>query len=827
MLDTQVYPSILASVLAHADRGALLALRGVSKDLRARADAHLASHLCMYIDDAPADRVCELVTAPHGRIPALFPRRESWVDGPSPAAQEQRARVLAAVARTRILDIVVASYSAAHREGAWADLLGAMDLDVLRQFPDAACSLEMAPRVRARVSVFFVVRPPPGLWARRWRETGSARPAHASLRAGEGCQKAVVHLLYNAGIMTRTTGDIMLSHPGETVFVLNPYGRWMPSYHRKVGGAIPPPLAKYWRSAEGRPRPRHQARAYSPGVLQRCIDGNLDGGCTVVNLASTPPSNLGFEAGSDPAAVELAIRDSVQARWGQYRCDSELPSNPSLQERQAEAVSRLTFLSGQEYADRLTAQEALDECFVAHVPGMSVRPRHLLPRPRRRPQPRPDARPPTPRPRHIPTSGPRPGTLDLASYPHIADALLAAAPREALLPLRAVCRLFRERADARFMRHLIIEENDDRSAHRLRGRISSPLGPVPALAHLHPGPRGASSAPPSGQIALPPAVVTRTKRLLALTRVLDFNPGYGDYPYFDDALAIALDVRTVRTFRAHHEPHIPFPARTLVVYHTPGGDQTFDDFHRPRTLVPDLCTKVVHHLFPTAHRTVGFDRLWTRKAPAVVVAFTPHHPALPAPCPYGQDTTSPAERRAYLADQIAQVLREDGTTVTLVNCHLVPHAWLGLPDDWEVAATLTAEVRGRVTDTVGRRLRCLSGEEYAAELGPDELEDEGTIEAVPGVRHCLLPHLQVAAEPPGDGRAPGVAGSDVPEAAGERAAQHLPFDLDDWGAEVALLFLNDEGSSDSDGEDMAHLFGDEIVTAGNDSWSLPDVAAFD
>jgi hypothetical protein len=823
MLDTQAHPSILASVLAHADRGALLALRGVSRAVRERADARFVSHLCMYLDDVPAHRACELLAAPHGRIPAFMPADTCWLDiGPAPqAVQEQRDRVLASLGRTRILDIVIVATAPLYTpdgdgvaDGVWQPLLDSMDLDVVRQFPNATYSFIYGPDVvQARTTVLFVARPPKSLYIRRLQEKGCIGRPSSWLNAGYETRKLVVHLLYSAGIGPHegyVPGRSFDHWPSfaETVFVLNPYGKGMLKFHhlehspnRSTGTATAHSTTAYLRKRAryARRQRKQPLLAYTPGELQACIQDRFVGKVTVVNLARTPPSNLGFERDSDPEAVELAIRDCVQAAWPPSGYVSGQPSNSPMSEQRRDAVSRLTFLSGQEYADTLTAQQALDEGFVSHLPFADVRQRHLLPRPRSRPRPRPPPeppRPPPPRSRYIPTSGPHPGTLDLASYPYIADTLIDVAPREALLSLRTLCRLFRDRVDARFMYHLMIEESInlrhliDRSnnSHYERGRISSPLGPVPALAHLHPGPRILRATPPTGQKALPPAIVARTKDLLARTRVLDFNPGQSVYPYFDDVLSIALDVRCVRTFRAPSEPLIPFSASKLIVYHTPGGKPTGRyNYHRPLDLVPDTCTKVVHHLFPTNTHDMGFDQLCTRRTgvSAVVLVFTPHHPALCPVLGYGNDHARPSDRRAYLVEQLAEVLKEDSVrSLTLVNCSLVPHAWLGLPDDWAVADALEAEVRALVAPTEGL-LRCLSGEEYAAELSPDELEDEGTIEFVLGVRHRLLPRLQVA------------PWRDMPALEARRVGpaalfQHLPYD----------------GYGVWDGEDMGYLFHD-------------------
>jgi hypothetical protein len=68
MLDAATYPHIFDAVLAFAPRAALLRLRGVSKDVRARADALLLpSHLTI----TASPNGPRIVTGPHGRLPAF------------------------------------------------------------------------------------------------------------------------------------------------------------------------------------------------------------------------------------------------------------------------------------------------------------------------------------------------------------------------------------------------------------------------------------------------------------------------------------------------------------------------------------------------------------------------------------------------------------------------------------------------------------------------------------------------------------------------------------------------------------------------------------
>ncbi|BEI82205.1 hypothetical protein CcaverHIS002_0300730 [Cutaneotrichosporon cavernicola] len=60
-----------------------------------------------------------------------------------------------------------------------------------------------------------------------------------------------------------------------------------------------------------------------------------------------------------------------------------------------------------------------------------------------------------------PTSHPtsHPPTIPADAYPHIVDAILAYAPHDALATLRTVCRSWRDRADARLLTHVILQDN--------------------------------------------------------------------------------------------------------------------------------------------------------------------------------------------------------------------------------------------------------------------------------------------------------------------------------------------------------------------------------
>ncbi|CAK9783310.1 hypothetical protein CC85DRAFT_88847 [Cutaneotrichosporon oleaginosum] len=767
MLDAQAHPRILSAVLTHADRGALLALRGASKDLRARADALLVAHVCMYMVKEDANTICELVTAPHGRIPAFMPADGMcWLEpvGPRPAsAQEQLDRIRTNLEHTRVLDIVIGCRRICYEpHTAYNLLLGPMNLHTLRQFPNNDGSIFAAPEVHAKISVFFVVPPPLGLICTMWMEHGRRWPVTTHLQGAQGSEKTVVHILHNDDVGAEHLFMSTSLGVKHTVWVLNSYRSWFPAYHRRPRSVILPDnhrstaLKAHVRETRGSRRLNTQwFRGTTP--LTEFISDSLVGGgeCTVVNLGAHLTS-IGFDPDSDPHAVELVIRDRIQASW-RRSYDTSKPNVPPLPEQRAAAMTRLAFLSRQEYANTLTPHEALDEGFVSYVPGESVRPRHFLPRPARRARANSaPLRPSTPPSRHMSTFGPQRGTLELASYPHIADLLVAVASYQALLSLRGVCRLFREKVDARFMRHLIIDETTERDnrCKFIPGPISSPLGPVPALRpHSDLGTRERFPIP-KGRKPPAPALVERTKRLLSLTRVLDIYPNQS---HLEETMWIALDLQCVRTFRTYHEPYVPFPARTLVYYHTAGADVSCDEMHRPRNLVPDLCSKVVHHIFPRAesdaeseYRIVGFDRLWTRLVgvSTVVVVFTPHHPALTR-VNYGMEHPSIEDRRAYLVRELAKALTDAdgealGRSVTLVNAHLIPHAWLGLPDDWDVVDILAAEVRNLVSPARGHFLRCVTGEDYAAELSADELEMEGTIEAIPGVRHRLLPYLKIA-----------------------------------------------------------------------------------
>lgn len=62
------------------------------------------------------------------------------------------------------------------------------------------------------------------------------------------------------------------------------------------------------------------------------------------------------------------------------------------------------------------------------------------------------------------------GVLDFSSYPHIADLVIAAAPRASLISLRAASHCMRDLCDARLVRHIVFTE---RGVETPEGRIPS------------------------------------------------------------------------------------------------------------------------------------------------------------------------------------------------------------------------------------------------------------------------------------------------------------------------------------------------------------------
>ncbi|GMK56748.1 hypothetical protein CspeluHIS016_0305880 [Cutaneotrichosporon spelunceum] len=67
----------------------------------------------------------------------------------------------------------------------------------------------------------------------------------------------------------------------------------------------------------------------------------------------------------------------------------------------------------------------------------------------------PPRRTPVPKRASSSTSASTSAVLDLASFPHIRDAVVAAAPRESLIALRAASRRLRDLCDSRLVRHIV------------------------------------------------------------------------------------------------------------------------------------------------------------------------------------------------------------------------------------------------------------------------------------------------------------------------------------------------------------------------------------
>lgn len=172
VLDYSAYPHILDSVLEHAPKQALIALRAASHDLRDRADAILCRHI-LFTSYSPNE-----IFGRAGGIPGLWPACE-W-------KEEGEARVLS---HARVADIV-GPFGAPDTRG--AQLNSALtQLQAVRLRHHPAGPLSMICPLRAPLLVMFTTFSEVGSWD---------YPAVAEVGpVPDGVERFVLNLRYDPG----------------------------------------------------------------------------------------------------------------------------------------------------------------------------------------------------------------------------------------------------------------------------------------------------------------------------------------------------------------------------------------------------------------------------------------------------------------------------------------------------------------------------------------------------------------------------------------------------------------------------------------------------
>lgn len=376
-----------------------------------------------------------------------------------------------------------------------------------------------------------------------------------------------------------------------------------------------------------------------------------------------------------------------------------------------------------------------------------------------------------------PTSPPSPATLDIASYPHLLDAIIHASPRSSLLALRLTCHTVRSLVDMHLGAHVQIRDAEDVGTHTyVADLVRSPGGRMPALR-----PRDSYGwlRPDFG---LSPDLRRHRARCLALlgrARTLDIEHVKGGMSHlfrvqlasafsglecvrytpnswgrYDDGCdsATRLSARTAVLFtnpfardRGLHESCLPLP---------PSADGLLVSPVLPLG-VRKLVVHVLHH---ADQLSLGVATLRPNldSVDDLVLVFNESTAESPACTAKIADLAQRkgAVRRELLAGMLEGALLAH-TSVTLVNFDSTPRVWLGAGEEGDTAAGLVASVEealearfnaGAMMDRYearaaafehARRIEFVSGPDYAAALGARQRDQEGWLETATERRFLL------------------------------------------------------------------------------------------
>jgi hypothetical protein len=281
--------------------------------------------------------------------------------------------------------------------------------------------------------------------------------------------------------------------------------------------------------------------------------------------------------------------------------------------------------------------------------------------------------------------------LDHSSYPHILDQIVALAPPEALIRLRATSRELYHRCDAILFRHLSASSEGD---------IDAPH-PLPRFQDDH----------------------------LRHTRVLDYTGPVDFDPESEDAFSnVTVARRTLQTSSA-----IPAPTILNFVHFSPCHDgarqhpilYTQDGFWDwPASSKVVFCV-----IFGESYVPSSTYMVWMRDGHITIILSPQDNPA---PLPSASLTTLESimrmEPQTY--GVLTPVLREiadhiNCCTFTLVGALDIPRRVMKLPEDADVAETLVAAIAtihheyGGETVDVGKRIQFQSLKEYREEVGEE------------------------------------------------------------------------------------------------------------
>ncbi len=334
-------------------------------------------------------------------------------------------------------------------------------------------------------------------------------------------------------------------------------------------------------------------------------------------------------------------------------------------------------------------------------------------------------------------------TFDHHAYPHIMDKILAHAPRSALLPLRGTSKDNRATADKLMATHLVIyNERPVRSA-------SSP--PVLAGGGRHP--------------AVLPGPWTAAHTLLAAQAiVIDYIiMRHGYFPSQSDYTGFLPKLTTLRAWSASG------PVPTLVDYPHLFQPQSYVWFNWPHPLdtvrffTPEFWVPPTRLRRVTININVAWPPLplrlqvwsWIEQVDELIVVFddTKGRDATQPPIRYESEhwynATVPLSLQEELSELLVAVLRtvEGGGDITasFINCeiswghghfeHLIHR--LGMPyepEDCKDYPSAVAFCNRLVGGEVGEVFRCLTLQEYEAEVGAERFAletDEGYVAMSP------------------------------------------------------------------------------------------------